>query len=413
MATKSQEQSGAVQGLNEKAGQFIGTLRLTAKGTEGGKDVQKEVDVFVLNSQEFTDLQKYLTAAINLPASAQKFEFECSREAFEKFVPKDKELYDYLKEYLPPIQQNCFDFKSQTVGPMVNLGGAIANFSEQTAEKYGELHDHLKVIADETKRLEDKEVQHSIAKCRRILRILQNDATKKSKECEPIINQLVDFKIQTEKDQQGLSAAYNRFKAAVPDKNSLGETLRKYIDDLQAVLSAMEEEMKEARAEAEEHGRIKWYWFCGIIGAVIVIVDLVKCKGVAGTIKSLKEKYENARTEGEKKQAEMMQQFHKVERLKDLVDSAAEAIDKAIEALGKLQAAFSFIKTDLGKLSDKIGTIEGDISEELVNERLVGFEDLENAKKTWEKVFGLAKTFQTNGVILNIENHPDGQIFSL
>jgi hypothetical protein len=73
--------------------QFVATLWLTIKGKDG-KNVQKEVDVFVLNSQKFTDLQTYLTAAINLPASAQKFEFECSREVFEKFVPKDKELYN-------------------------------------------------------------------------------------------------------------------------------------------------------------------------------------------------------------------------------------------------------------------------------------------------------------------------------
>jgi hypothetical protein len=67
------------------------------------------------------------------------------------------------------------------------------------------------------------------------------------------------FKVQTEKDQAGLSEAYKRFKAAFPVKNFLGETLRKYIDDLKAAVDAVDKEMQAARAEAEEAGRAKWY----------------------------------------------------------------------------------------------------------------------------------------------------------
>ncbi|KAA8895728.1 hypothetical protein FN846DRAFT_317443 [Sphaerosporella brunnea] len=408
MATSAQQQSGAIQGLDRHAGPFVGTLRFSSKG-EDGTTTQKEVDVFVLNSQEFIDLQTYLTAAINLPESAQRFEFECSREAFERFVPKDKELYDYLKEYLPPIQQHCFGFKSMTVGPMVNLGGAIANFSEQAAEKYGELHDNLKIVGDRKKRIEDDDVQEAIQECRAILRNIQRDATKKSDECTPIVNQLAAFKAQTEKDQTGLSSAYTRFKAAVPDKNSLGETLKKYIDETRAALDGVAEETQEARAEAEEAGRRKWYWYMPVTGVVFFIIDTVKFKATAGTMKSLKARYENSRPEGEKTQAEMLQVFHKVERLKDLVDWAAEAIDKAIEALENLQAAFSSLKTDLEKLSDRIGNIEGNFSEEYINERVVGLKDLEKAKKTWENVQELAEIFQRNGMILDIDKHPESE----
>lgn len=44
------------------------------------------------------------------------------------------------------------------------------------------------------------------------------------------------------------------------------------------------------------------------------------------------------------------------------------------------------LETDFDTLRRRLGSIEGSIDEEYVEDRLVGIEDLENASETWRKV---------------------------
>jgi hypothetical protein len=96
MTTDSHDQLAAVHSLNEKAGLFLSTIQIVPEnGREPGVDELEAEDlhVFVLNSQEFTDLQAYLAAAISLPESKEKFECRIPRDDFVSYV-KDEGLYD-------------------------------------------------------------------------------------------------------------------------------------------------------------------------------------------------------------------------------------------------------------------------------------------------------------------------------
>lgn len=98
------------------------------------------------------------------------------------------------------------------------------------------------------------------------------------------------------------------------------------------------------------------------------------------------------------------------------------------------------LETDFDTLRRRLGSIEGSIDEEYVEDRLVGIEDLENASETWRKVstnslrvylekkdvvgnykvhtaliwpwresqvYEVARQFQEHGMILDIKEHPD------
>lgn len=57
-------------------------------------DPSDPANTFILNSNDFVNLQKYVRACTSLPSSESLFESEYSRENLKKFFDQDETLYD-------------------------------------------------------------------------------------------------------------------------------------------------------------------------------------------------------------------------------------------------------------------------------------------------------------------------------
>lgn len=97
MATADVLRPQAIHGFNEKAYAFVNIVKIavdndTKDDSEDPKT--KDVPVFILNSEDFIDLQLYLQASMKLPPTPEVFETVYTRKAFGQFLTKDPSLYD-------------------------------------------------------------------------------------------------------------------------------------------------------------------------------------------------------------------------------------------------------------------------------------------------------------------------------
>jgi hypothetical protein len=80
-----------VKGSNAQAKIFL--VGVDPAKTAGPKPIDP-MAVFILNSRDFIDLQKYVQAATALPSTTSLFEAEFPRDGMSKFLAEDPALYD-------------------------------------------------------------------------------------------------------------------------------------------------------------------------------------------------------------------------------------------------------------------------------------------------------------------------------
>jgi len=93
----SEANNGPIKDLNEKAQTFLNVVPLDLKqdpDTSTGET--KEVTTFILNSEDFINLQIYLQAGIKLPPTPAIFETIFPEASINKFIKsrEDTEFYN-------------------------------------------------------------------------------------------------------------------------------------------------------------------------------------------------------------------------------------------------------------------------------------------------------------------------------
>lgn len=121
---------------------------------EGAKlDPNDPAITFILNSDDFINLQKYVRACTALSSTEELFEAEFSRENLKKFFDQDDKLYDvshglhrpcpkltdtnsailqFMKQVLPRMFKRASEFQINTIEPMIVLGGQIGTFAKDS-----------------------------------------------------------------------------------------------------------------------------------------------------------------------------------------------------------------------------------------------------------------------------------------
>lgn len=80
------------EGNNAQAKIFlvgVGQAQTSSSPTSG-----QPAETFILNSQDFLDLQKYVLACLALPSTASLFEMEYPAEKLSDYLKKEPKLYE-------------------------------------------------------------------------------------------------------------------------------------------------------------------------------------------------------------------------------------------------------------------------------------------------------------------------------
>ncbi|RSL59401.1 hypothetical protein CEP54_007315 [Fusarium duplospermum] len=357
----------------------------------GQLDPTDPANTFILNSEDFVNLQRYVRACTALPSTEALFEAEFSRENLKKFFDEDDTLYDYMKQVLPRMHKRANDFQVDTIEPMILLGGRIGNFAKDSGQYLQTIVASLTVMGEPG--MVKGNLKYDAAKRRadQMLDRLADHATKVEGECGQMFDKLT--KDITEIDR--------RLKKILPDDEAKKSKVQKLIDDAKLLVQGAEDMLKAEVEKAREIGRLKWY-----LGAIILIVDLVKHKGLMNSLRELNERYELAKKKGANAVESITAASHQLDSLLAGIKGVRDTIDNAIKSVDRMQKTFGELKTMFVNIKTKLEYINSDINDEFINDYIVPLGDLQDAVETWKRVHALAKVFQSTGLVGNAKDAP-------
>ncbi|RSL98147.1 hypothetical protein BHE90_008701 [Fusarium euwallaceae] len=364
---------------------------------EPGKLNPKDpANTFILNSEDFVNLQRYVRACTALPSTEALFEAEFSRENLKKFFSQDDTPYDYMKKVLPRMHKRANDFQVDTIEPMLVLGGRIANFAKDSGQYLQTIVASLTVMGEPG--MVKGNLKYDAAKRRAdtMLDRLANHAMEVEGHCVDTEN--VDLKDIREIDR--------RLKKILPDDEAKKSRVQKLIDEARLLVQAAEDMLKAEVGKARERGELKWYHYIPVVGAIILMVNLDKHRGLINRLGELNEMYQLAKKKGANAIESITAASHQLDSLLAGIKGVRDTIDNAIKSVGRMQKTFGELKTMFLNIKAKLEYINSDINDEFISDYIVPLGDLKDAAETWKRVYALAKVFQSTGLVGDAKNAP-------
>ncbi|KAI0186881.1 hypothetical protein EV127DRAFT_410831 [Xylaria flabelliformis] len=387
----------AVTGTNEKANVFI--LQETQVTVQ-------TPPVFILNSDDFINLQKYVFAGMALPSTATLFESEFPEKNMETFMKSDMDLYKKMREVLPRINNRCTNFQIETLEPMITLGGRIANFAKDAGKLTDKLLGYLQALGSEEVKMGTPKYKSNHTLAQRALDKLITHAVEVDGKCQETLNQLDKFKVDTMNDKKDLDDIAKRLKAVIPSKEHRKSKIGELIQEARNLVNAAKKTLDEETEKARQKGKLKWYHFIPVIGTIILIVDTIKHQGLLKTLRQLNDNYEAEKKKGAATEAMLLATSSQVDHLADELESVESTIQSAMTAVEKMQKTFSNLKTSFEEIKRNLNAVNTDMNSEEIEQRICAQEDLADAIETWNEVYTLAKVFQQTGLVLDAKTAP-------
>lgn len=159
-------------------------------GTNGTQNtLQLEADRFPLQDDSFVNLQKYLKAAMKLPADEASFRVAYPQELFDTYMKKDTGtpvLYVEMWQTLTTIHKNCFNFQKGTMNGMMILAGEISSFGWETSKGVDKIASSLEIVLTPGASFTDTRVRDAADEISNALEMLQAKAGATKTECRKI-----------------------------------------------------------------------------------------------------------------------------------------------------------------------------------------------------------------------------------
>ncbi|RMJ16007.1 hypothetical protein CDV36_004312 [Fusarium kuroshium] len=405
-STETLMAQGKVEGNDDAAKIFL--LGNDPNADVGELDPKDPANTFILNSEDFVNLQRYVRACTALPSTEDLFEAEFSRENLKKFFAEDDTLYDYMKQVLPRMHKRASEFQVDTIEPMITLGGRIGNFAKDSGQYLQTIVASLNVMGEPG--MVKGNLKYDAAKRRAdtMLDRLANHAKEVEGQCGQMFTKLSQFKVDTENvDLKDITEIDRRLKNILPDYEAKKSKVQKLIDDAKLLVQEAEQMLNAEVEKARELGQLKWYHYIPVVGAVILIVNLVKHKGLMNSLRELNERFELAKKKGENAIESITAASHQLDSLLAGIKGVRDTIENAIKSVEKMQKTFGNLQTMFLDIKKKLDYINSDINDEFINDYVVPLGDLEDAAETWRRVYALSKVFQSTGLVVDAKDAPE------
>ncbi|RSL62296.1 hypothetical protein CEP53_004836 [Fusarium sp. AF-6] len=404
-STETLMAQGKVEGNDDAAKIFL--LGNDPNADVGELDPKDPANTFILNSEDFVNLQRYVRACTALPSTEALFEAEFSRENLKKFFAEDDTLYDYMKQVLPRMHKRASEFQVDTIEPMITLGGRIGNFAKDSGQYLQTIVASLNVMGEPG--MVKGNLKYDAAKRRAdtMLDRLANHAKEVEGQCGEMFTKLSQFKVDTENvDLKDITEIDRRLKKILPDDEAKKSKVQKLIDDAKLLVQEAEQMLNAEVEKARELGQLKWYHYIPVVGAVILIVNLVRHKGLMNSLRELNERFELAKKKGENAIESITAASHQLDSLLAGIKGVRDTIENAIKSVEKMQKTFGNLQTMFLDIKKKLDYINSDINDEFINDYVVPLGDLEDAAATWRRVYALSKVFQSTGLVVDAKDAP-------
>ncbi|KAH7111485.1 hypothetical protein B0J13DRAFT_614178 [Dactylonectria estremocensis] len=375
---------------------------------ETGKlDPNDPAITFILNSDDFVNLQKYVRACTALPSTEALFEAEFSRENLKKFFAEDDTLYEYMKQVLPRMHKRANDFQVDTIEPMITLGGRIGNFAKDSGNYIGTIVSSLMVMGEPGMVKGNLKFDAAKRRADTMLDRLTDHAKKVEVECGEMFKKLTKFKVDTETvDLKDIIEIERRLKKIIPNDEAKKSKVQKLIDDAKLLVTQAKDMLDAEVQKAREAGKTKWYHYIPVVGTIILIIDIVKHKGLINSLRELNDRFELAKKKGENAIETITAASHQLDSLTNDIKGVTDTIDNAIKSVGKMQATFGNLQTMFMDIKQKLGYITSDVNDEFISDYVVPLEDLKDAAETWKRVYALSRIFQSTGLVQDAKDAP-------
>ncbi|KAK7416608.1 hypothetical protein QQX98_005079 [Neonectria punicea] len=375
---------------------------------ETGKlDPNDPAITFILNSDDFVNLQKYVRACTALPSTEALFEAEFSRENLKKFFAEDDTLYEYMKQVLPRMHKRANDFQVDTIEPMITLGGRIGNFAKDSGNYIGTIVSSLMVMGEPGMVKGNLKFDAAKRRADTMLDRLTDHAKKVEVECGEMFKKLTKFKVDTETaDLKDIIEIERRLKKIIPNDEAKKSKVQRLIDDAKLLVTQAKDMLDAEVQKAREAGKIKWYHYIPVVGTIILIIDIVKHKGLINSLRELNDRFELAKKKGENAIETITAASHQLDSLTNDIKGVTDTIDNAIKSVGKMQATFGNLQTMFMDIKQKLGYITSDVNDEFISDYVVPLEDLKDAAETWKRVYALSRIFQSTGLVQDAKDAP-------
>ncbi|MCJ1396732.1 hypothetical protein MMC18_009624 [Xylographa bjoerkii] len=358
-------------------------------------------EYFILNTQSFIDLQLYLKSALRLPGTKDRFNLEFPRKMFEAYKDsKTPVLYDLMCDTLVNIQNHCFNFQNETMGPMISLAGYIANFAETASKRATELRVQMQIIYDGSSNLEDANVKAAVETAAVICLELKEEAADKNKKCSAFVDKLVMFRTTTGIDKDELNKLNDRSSIVLPSTAQLNDELRKAMDIARDELNNLVKLENSQSDKAKANAGVRWYYAVPWIGWSLAISDTVKKADAEKAVRSANRKYNGVAAKAGLDLATAISFRGQCANLTNQIKEVHKHIQKAEDALTSMSGAFSKLETDLDDIANKLDTVKKYVTSGSNLRVKLAFTRLDEAGNKWDKVSSLAKQFQDNGLLM-------------
>ncbi|KAI1746480.1 hypothetical protein F4782DRAFT_536407, partial [Xylaria castorea] len=214
------------------------------------------------------------------------------------------------------------------------------------------------------------------------------------------------FKVDTKNDKKDLDNIAKRLRAVVPPKEHRKSKISELIQEARNIVNAAKKTLDDETEKARQHGKLKWYHFIPVIGAIILIVDTVKHQGLLKTLRQLNDNYEIEKKKGATTEAMLLSTSSQIDHLSDELEGVESTIQNAMNAVEKMQKTFSNLKTSFEDIKRNLKAVNTDMNSEVIEQRICAQEDLIDAIQTWNEVYTLAKVFQQTGLVMDAKTAP-------
>ncbi|KAJ3577569.1 hypothetical protein NPX13_g2993 [Xylaria arbuscula] len=378
----------AVRGLNEKAKAFV--LRHS----------EQAPSAFILNTNEFTKLQRYLYASKALPLSGSAFEDLFPDHCFKA----DVQLYhvanltlDAENERDPPAHQQPMRFFP------------------------GRAYGHHRWL--------DRQLRQGHSAPNGEVTFLSPNPRRR--ECLEAIGK---FRGETSLDKYELEHIVKRLGGGVlPPKEERESKMDEVMGEAKALVSTNSSTLDEEIAKACEEGKIKWYQYFPVAGTVLLVVDIDKHNGLFKALRMLNDRYEEEKRKGnffkETTVLALASAYRgeafitciplivnfganhdglsdQISMLSDEQKTIESTMSNINSAVKKMQETFYELKISFENIKRNLDSVDTEMNEEDVHEKICAIDDLAEAMETWKDVCVLATVFQRTGLVLHVSEAP-------
>ncbi|KAF5578848.1 hypothetical protein FPCIR_11391 [Fusarium pseudocircinatum] len=369
-----------VDGYNNSAKIFL--LGGDPKANPDKLDPHDPANTFILNSEDFVNLQKYVRACTALPSTEELFEAEYSKENLKQFFDEDDTLYDFMKIVLPRMHQRANEFQINTIEPMITLGGRIGNFAKDSGKYIETIVTSLMIMGEPGMVKGSLKFDAAKRKVDTLLDRLTTHAKEVEDKCGEMFAQLTKFKTDTEnQDLKDIIEIDRRLKKIIPDEEAKKSKVQKIIDKAKFAVEGAKKVLEAEMEKAREAGRVKWYQF--------------------------NEQYLLAQAKGENAIESITAASHQLDSLTDDIKGVKDTINNALLAVGKMQKTFGNLQTMFQDIKKKLDNVTSDVNDEFALDYELPMDDLKDAAQTWKRVHILSQIFQSTGLVLDGKDAPE------